>query len=92
LSLFCASLPQVRSAQLDKEASELRQENETLLKNVEEQKRSAVSSAQVCRWLRHSRQLHCGREAAFAPPCIGAASFLRSMWLWRLARSSCERS
>ena len=38
---------QVRNAQLDKEASELRQENETLLWSVEEQKHSAVNSAQV---------------------------------------------
>ena len=38
---------QVRNAQLDKEASELRQENETLLRSVEDQKHSAVNSAQV---------------------------------------------
>jgi len=37
----------VRNAQLDKEASELRAENDTLLRSVEEQKHSAVASAQV---------------------------------------------
>lgn len=56
---------QVRSSQLDKEASELRAENETLLRTVEEQKHSAVQSAQVggqgCGWLpacHHSSAAH----------------------------------
>ena len=44
---WCRPHVQVRNAQLDKEASELRQENETLLRSVEEQKHSAVNSAQV---------------------------------------------
>lgn len=39
--------PQVRCAQLDKEASELRLENETLLRTVEDGKHAAVQSAQV---------------------------------------------
>lgn len=44
LRCLCA---QVRNAQLDKEASELRAENETLLRAAEEAKHSAVQSAQV---------------------------------------------
>ena len=47
-SSSCARLcTQVRNAQLDKEASELRAENETLLRAAEEAKHSAVQSAQV---------------------------------------------
>ena len=38
---------QVRNAQLDKEAAEQRLENETLLRNAEELKHSAVQSSQV---------------------------------------------
>lgn len=45
--LLLATAPQVRNAQLDKEAGELRAENETLLRSVEEGRRSAVHSAMV---------------------------------------------
>lgn len=90
---------QVRAAQLDKEASELRLENETLLRSLEEQKRSAVLSTQACR-----------RPPARLPslsfykllPTLGpllpartkllSSSSLCSVRRWRHEQHSCRRS
>lgn len=56
---------QVRNAQLDKEASELRAENETLLRAAEDAKHSAVQSAQVRR--RRRRRKHPATLRRIAP-------------------------
>ncbi|KAI3424821.1 hypothetical protein D9Q98_008207 [Chlorella vulgaris] len=82
---------QVRSAQLDKEASELRQENETLLKNVEEQKRSAVSSAQYVALEARAQQLREELTAAYKEKAGLAESSLQATRQLQVVRDINER-
>lgn len=66
-TLLASPCSQVRCAQLDKEASELRLENETLLRTVEDGKQAAVQSAQVRRCRR--RLLASPRPLCSCPIC-----------------------
>lgn len=88
--------PQVRCAQLDKEASELRLENETLLRTVEDGKHAAVQSAQVgaATAAADAAQcaLRCDHPAIAAPLKPLLPTPAHSLRRWRRGRSRCRMS
>lgn len=82
---------QVRNAQLDKEASELRLENETLLRSLEDQKHSAVQSAQYAALDAKAQQLQEELTAAYKEKAGLAEQSLQATRQLQVVRDINER-
>ncbi|KAL4437310.1 hypothetical protein ABPG75_004449 [Micractinium tetrahymenae] len=82
---------QVRCSQLDKEASELRAENETLLRSAEEAKHSAVVSAQYAALEARAQQLQDELTAAYKEKASLAETSLQATRQLQVVRDITER-
>ncbi|PSC73673.1 autophagy-related 16 [Micractinium conductrix] len=82
---------QVRNAQLDKEAAELRAENETLLRSAEEAKHSAVASAQYAALEARTQELQSELTAAYKEKASLAEASLQATRQLQVVRDINER-